>query len=67
MQSGHILPLHHQLQLHPHDLAAADGLQHGQDFSQALVPELLQVAQQTRLKKHLQGGAAFTTQMRDLK
>ena len=66
MQSGHVLPLHHQLQLHHHDLAAADGLQHGQDFSQPLVPQLLQVAQQTRLKKHLQGGA-FTTKTMDLK
>lgn len=48
-----LLPLHHLLQLHPHDLATAGGLQQSENFSQTLVPHLLQVSQQTSLKEHL--------------
>lgn len=45
--------LQHLLQLHPHDFATSHRLQHRQDLGQALVPHLLQVAQQAGLEEHL--------------
>lgn len=48
---------HHLSQLHPHGFASSSCLQQGQDFGEALVPHLLQVTQQTSLKKHLCDGS----------
>lgn len=54
---GLFLPsFHHLSQFHPHYFASSSCLQHGQDFGQALVPHLLEVTQQSSLKKHLYDG-----------
>lgn len=54
---AYFLPsFHHLSQFHPHYFASSSCLQQGQDFGQTLVPHLLEVTQQTSLKKHLDDG-----------
>lgn len=49
----HILLYHHPPALHPHELAPAEGLQHGEDLRETFIPHVLQLAKKSSLKENL--------------